>query len=72
MSMSFDEKDETPEDRVLGFAIPIGVLFIVLIATGVIWLLIPIVILLFIFVSNMFEERKILSTHQNVDHWVTG
>ncbi|MBD3406087.1 MAG: zinc-ribbon domain-containing protein [Candidatus Lokiarchaeota archaeon] len=68
--MPFDEKDETPEDRFLGFAIPIGILFIVLLATGVIWLLIPIVILLLIFISNMYEERQMLSAQHNMDHWV--
>ena len=56
-----DEDDDSgdEEDRPIGLLIPIGVLSIILVATGVIWLLVPIFVLLVSLVSSVTEERRI-------------
>lgn len=50
---------EEKSDEVWPLLIPIGVLVIVLLGTGVVWILIPIVVLLCVFFGNLSEQRNI-------------
>ncbi len=47
------------EDETWPLLIPIGVLVIVLLFTGVVWILIPIFVLICVFFGNLSEQRKI-------------
>ncbi|TFF83848.1 hypothetical protein EU524_01765, partial [Candidatus Thorarchaeota archaeon] len=49
--------------------IPIGVLLIVFIGTGVPFVLIPVFILVCVMAGGLSEERKIRSTRQEMDLW---
>ncbi len=49
--------------------IPIGVLLIVLLGTGVPYLLIPVVILFCVLFGGLSEEKKIETTRQEMDYW---
>ena len=52
---NFDDDDDDP----IGLIIPIGILLILLVWLRIVWLLIPIVVLLIVFVSSIAEGRKI-------------
>lgn len=49
--------------------IPIGVLLIVFLGTGVPFLLIPVFILFCVLVGGLSEEKKIETTKQDMDYW---
>jgi hypothetical protein len=49
--------------------IPIGVLLIVFLGTGVPYLMIPVFILFCVLVGGLSEEKKIQTTRQEMDHW---
>ena len=63
MSTSKEKTDET-----WPLLIPIGVLFIVMIGTGVIWIAIPIFVLVCVFFGNMSEQRKISEKRSEYTH----
>ncbi len=61
-----DDDSEDEEDRPVGLLIPIGVLSIIMVATGVVWLLIPIFVLLVSLVSSVTEEKRIRARKDTV------
>ncbi|MFW9919353.1 MAG: zinc ribbon domain-containing protein [Candidatus Thorarchaeota archaeon] len=52
-------KSKETNDEAWPLLIPIGVLIIVMLGTGVIWILIPIFVLVCVFFGNLSEQRKI-------------
>ncbi len=57
------------EDSPLGILIPIAILIIVWVYTGVDWILIPVGILVIVFFSEAAERRQIESRRREIDHW---
>lgn len=66
-SLNMTQNDDNP----FGLLIPIGVLLIAMLFTGVPWLLIPIFVLGVIFVSGVAQNRRIQSRKSEYDHWKT-
>ncbi len=54
----YDDDDDDDEHDSWSLLIPIGVLLIVTLGTGVPWLLIPIFVLTIVLISSLSEERK--------------
>jgi len=57
------------EDSPFGVLIPIAILVIVWVYTGVVWILIPVGILVIVFFSEAAERRHIESRRREIDHW---
>jgi hypothetical protein len=57
------------EDSPFGILIPIAILVIVMVYTGVGWIMIPIGILVIVFFSEAAERRGIESRRREIDHW---
>ncbi|UCH05615.1 MAG: hypothetical protein JSW05_05475 [Candidatus Thorarchaeota archaeon] len=57
------------EDYPFGILIPIAVLVIVMVYTGVGWIMIPIGILVIVFFSEAAERRRIDSRRREIDYW---
>ena len=57
------------EDSPIGILIPIAILVIVWVYTGVDWILIPVGILVIVFFSEAAERRQIESRVHEIDHW---
>jgi len=63
--MSSNSKDKT--ENPWGLLIPIGILVIIYLSSGVVWLLIPIVILTLVFFGGVSEERKIKTKRRRTE-----
>jgi hypothetical protein len=57
------------EDSPFGILIPIAILVIVMVYTGVVWIMIPIGILVIVFFSEAAERRQIESRRGEIYHW---
>jgi hypothetical protein len=60
--------DENDENDMCGIFIPLVILTVVMFATGVIWLLIPIVVLSIVFIEERLQHRKIKAKKRSVDY----
>ncbi len=60
---------DSDEDSQFGLLIPVVVLLIVMIYTGVVWILIPIGVLVIVFFSESAERRRIEARRREIDHW---
>ena len=62
-------KDTSNVGESVGILIPIGVLVIVMIGTGVPWLMIPIGVLTIVFFTSFNERRKIRARQSEGEYW---
>ena len=61
--------DENDENDLCGIFIPLAILTVIMLVTGVVWLLIPIVVLSIVLIEERLQHRKIKAKKVSIDYW---